>query len=246
MGKASATFWVWRLKMVTRLNSFITDQELSRGSAAARGLTSPQVCSVWAPGPTVSSPTCWAGGITPLATPSLCKGKAETQARTSATGRHLPHWEHYTINFYIGSQDCGYEATDMRGSSKVLYQCVLQGYILRQSRKRSCWDDDSKPTACTFPRTPSRMARLKSYNNVRKYFHPNNKTESKPHSAFLGRSVCYYKKWKGQTGQIFSHTMNLLPSRFWLDAIAGIKLQMCHWGESRSVHPHASGELYHA
>lgn len=53
---------------------------------------------------------------------------------------------------------------------------------------------DPKPTVRMFPRTLSRMAGLKSYNNVRKYFHPNNKSESKPHSAFLGRSVCYYKK----------------------------------------------------
>lgn len=40
--------------------------------------------------------------------------------------------------------------------------------------------------------------------------------------------------------------MNLLPSLFWLDAITGIKLQMRCRGESRLVHPHASGELYQA
>lgn len=45
-----------------------------------------------------------------------------------------------------------------------------------------------------FPRMLSRMAGLKSYNNVRKYFQPNNKNESKPHSALLGGSVFYYKK----------------------------------------------------
>lgn len=135
----------------------------------------------------VSLPTYWTEETTPLVTLSLCKGKAKTQVTSSA------QCAHFTMNFYIGSQDYQWEDTDIRASSKILYQCTLWGYIL-QRHKRSCWDDDSKPTACKFPGTSSQMPGLKSYNNAHKHFHPNNKTELKPHSAFLGRSACYYRK----------------------------------------------------
>lgn len=74
--------------------SFITDQELSRGSAATMGPTSPHVSSVWAPRSTLQL---WSRGLFPSllgrrnCSPYLCKGTAGTQARSSTMGRHLPH-----------------------------------------------------------------------------------------------------------------------------------------------------------